>query len=673
MFERILIANRGEIAVRIVRACRRLGLHSIAVFSDADRSAPHVACADEAINIGSPEASASYLNAPKLIAVAQETGAAAVHPGYGFLAENADFARLCVDAGLVFVGPSATNIARMGSKIEAKRLAAASGLACVPGYHDDDQSDERLMHEAERIGAPLLIKASAGGGGRGMRRVDDLAGLHDALKLARQEAASAFGDPTVLLEKSIPASRHVEVQILADKHGKVVHLFERDCSIQRNYQKLIEEAPASNLSATVRECLLNGAVKLAEAIAYDNVGTVEFMVDAATEEAFLLEMNTRLQVEHPVTEMVTGVDLVEWQLRVAAGERLPFAQEDIRCKGYAIEARVVAEDPAQDYRPQTGRISHYAEPRTSGLRIDSGIGPGSEVSHYYDSMLAKVIAMGPERESAIRNLKRGLADFQIGGVGVNTTFLCDVLETEQFQSATHQTNTLDVLFPDGWRPPEITSMQIAQAALAKHLHGERSIRIAAKSPWYGLGAWRISEPAGRYGSASYYLRHSGDDIGVVRVYGRTGRYRVEYGEESILSVEYAHLGDGEMVYEQEGWRRRAGVFFTGLQVVLQAGSGLTTVDVLTAEEVLLGESRDDGQRGNLVCPPMPGLITEVLVTVGQAVSVGDPVVTMEAMKLMHQLSAPMAGTVQAIHYKAGDTVGGGVCIVTIEPHEERNT
>ena len=673
MFERILIANRGEIAVRIVRACRRLGLHSIAVFSDADRSAPHVACADEAINIGSPEASASYLNASKLIAVAQETGAEAVHPGYGFLAENADFARLCGDAGLVFVGPSATNIARMGSKIEAKRLAAASGLACVPGYHGDDQSDKRLMHEAERIGAPLLIKASAGGGGRGMRRVDDLAGLYDALKLARQEAASAFGDPTVLLEKFIPASRHVEVQILADKHGKVVHLFERDCSIQRNYQKLIEEAPASNLSAAVRERLLNGAVKLAEAIAYDNVGTVEFMVDAATEEPFFLEMNTRLQVEHPVTEMVTGIDLVEWQLRVAAGERLPFAQEDIRCKGYAIEARVVAEDPAQDYRPQTGRISHYAEPRTSGLRIDSGIGPGSEVSHYYDSMLAKVIALGPERESAIRNLKRGLANFQIGGVGVSTTFLCDVLETEQFQSATHQTNTLDVLFPDGWRPPEITSMQIAQVALAKHLYGERSIRIAAKSPWYGLGAWRISEPAGRYGSASYYLRHSGDDIGVVRVYGRTGRYRVEYGEESILSVEHAHLGERELVYEQEGRRRRAGVFFTGLQVVLQAENGLTTVDVLTAEEVLLGESRDDGQSGNLVCSPMPGLITEVLVTIGQAVSVGDPVVTMEAMKLMHQLSAPMVGTVQAIHYQAGDTVGGAVCIVTIEPHEERNT
>ena len=673
MFERVLIANRGEIAVRVIRACRALGLHSIAVFSDADRNAPHVALADEAICIGSSEASASYLNAAKLIAAARETEAEAVHPGYGFLAENADFARLCVEAGLVFVGPSAANIARMGSKIEAKRLAETIGLACVPGYHGDDQSDERFMREAERIGAPLLIKASAGGGGRGMRRIDDLAELRDALRLARQEAASAFGDSSLLLEKLIVSPRHVEVQILADKHGKVVHLFERDCSIQRNYQKLIEEAPASNLSAAVRQRLLDGAVKLAEAIQYDNAGTVEFVVDAAAEASFFLEMNTRLQVEHPVTEMVTGIDLVEWQLRVAAGEHLPFAQEDIQCKGCAIEARVIAEDPAQSYLPQTGRISHYTEPSTPSLRIDSGVEKGSNISHYYDAMLAKVIASGPHRVAAIRTLKRGLADLQIGGVGVNTTFLCDVLEAEQFRSATHQTNTLKILFPDGWKPPEITSLQIAEAALALHLHLEQNARLAMESPWRNLGAWRVSEPAGRYGSASYYLQRNGNEIGVARVYGRMGRYRVEHDGKTILTVEHARLSNSELIYAHEGLRRRTKFFIAGSQVSLQTRHGHVTIDVLTAEDTLLRERRGERGRDNLVRAPLPGLLTEVLVTVGQVVSAGDPVVTLEAMKLMHQLTAPIAGTVTAIHYQAGDTVSGAVCIVTIEPHEEQNT
>lgn len=673
MFERVLVANRGEIAVRVIRACRALGLHAIAVFSDADRDAPHVAFADEAIHIGNSEASASYLNATKLIAAARATKAEAIHPGYGFLSENAEFARLCEEAELVFVGPSSTNIARMGSKIEAKRLAETVGLACVPGYHGDDQSDERFIREAEHIGAPLLIKASAGGGGRGMRRIDDLAELRDTLKLARQEAASAFGDPSLLLEKLLLSPRHVEVQILADKYGQVIHLFERDCSIQRNYQKLIEEAPAARLSEAVRQRLLTGAVKLAEAIRYDNAGTVEFVLDAETEDFFFLEMNTRLQVEHPVTEMVTGIDLVEWQLRVAAGEPLPFMQEDIQCKGSAIEARVIAEDPAQGYLPQTGHISHYTEPHLPGLRIDSGVRQGSHVSHYYDAMLAKVIASAPQRSAAIRTLKRGLADLQISGVGVNTTFLCDVLDTEQFQSATHQTNTLKTLFPEGWKPPALSPTQLAEAALAQHLHLEKKTRFTEENPWRSLGAWRVSEPAGRHGSASYYLRRNGDDFGMARIYGREGRYWIDHDGETRLTVEHARMDHATLVYEHDGVRHCSGVFITGSQVSLQTRHGYTTIDVLTAEDTLLHERAEDRTKDNLVRAPMPGLITEVLVTVGQVVSAGDPIVTLEAMKLMHQLTAPIAGTVAAIHYQTGDTVSGAVCIVTIAPHEEQHT
>ncbi|HIF10887.1 MAG TPA: ATP-grasp domain-containing protein, partial [Sneathiellales bacterium] len=449
------------IAVRLIRACARLGLRSVAVYSDADVDALHVQLADEAVNIGPPEARASYLDGDKIIDAARLTGAEAIHPGYGFLAENAGFASRCVEAGLVFVGPSPDAIATMGDKIEAKRIAIGAGVECVPGYHGDDQSDEGLLREAEKIGMPLLIKASAGGGGRGMRRVDELNTVVENLSLARQEAQAAFGDPKLLLERYVESPRHIEVQIMADQHGNVRHLFERDCSVQRNYQKIIEEAPAPSLPSELRQQILESAVKLAVTIGYDSVGTIEFIVDAATGHAFFLEMNTRLQVEHPVTEMITGIDLVEWQLRIAGGDVLSLAQDDIVCKGWAMEARVAAENSAENYRAQTGTITSYAEPSMEGLRIDSGVQQGSRVTPYYDSLLAKVIAMSVDRETTIQKLDAGLSRFRIAGVGVNTRYLRDVLHLDDFQAGRHLTSCLREGFPDGWSSSPITNTDVA--------------------------------------------------------------------------------------------------------------------------------------------------------------------------------------------------------------------
>ena len=662
-FTKVLIANRGEIAVRLIRACARLSLDSVAVFSDADVAAPHVRLADEAVNIGPAEARASYLDIDRIIEAARGTGAQAIHPGYGFLAENADFAQACIDAGFVFVGPSPAVIASMGSKIEAKRIAIDAGVECVPGYHGADQSDATLLREAKGIGTPLLIKASAGGGGRGMRRIDQLDTMADNLARARQEADAAFGDPTLLLERYIEAPRHIEVQILADKHGNVRHLFERDCSIQRNYQKIIEEAPAPNLDPALRSQILTSAVKIASAIGYDNAGTIEFVLDSSSEEAYFLEMNTRLQVEHPVTEMITGIDLVEWQLRIAAGESLSFAQSDITCHGWAIEARVAAEDPAAGYQPQTGTITHYVEPQIADLRIDSGVQCGSEVTPYYDSMLAKVIAKGTNRDSAIRALRRGLSRFRIGGVGVNIGFLQDVLDVEEFRAGDHRTDCLKRAFPEGWKSPSTTAADLALVVLARHLHSESN---GSQSPWSSLGAWRIGERAGRSGAAFYYVRSGPDSVGVLQVLGRHGTYDVARDEKSILDVHQAAWTDGYLVYTHRNQRHRVEVSVDGSRVTLHRSAGSPGFDVLCAEDVLLDEPTATANSGNSILAPTPGRITEVLVTPGQPVAAGDPVIILEAMKLLQQLCAPLSGVVETIHYQPGDTVNGGDCLATIE-------
>ena len=668
-FNKVLIANRGEIAIRLIRACHKLNLKAVAVFSDADENALHVALADEAIHIGASEARASYLDADKIIQAALQTGAGAIHPGYGFLSENADFAQRCGDAGIVFVGPSPEVIASMGAKIEAKRIAEKAGVHCVPGYHGDDQSDAMLMQEAERIGTPLLIKASAGGGGRGMRRIDDLSDFQASLSLARDEAKAAFGDPSVLLEKFVEAPRHIEVQILADKHGNVRHLYERDCSVQRNYQKVIEEAPAPNLSPELREQILGDAVKLCEAIGYDNAGTVEFVADAANNVAYFLEMNTRLQVEHPVTEMITGMDLAQWQLRVAAGEELDFKQADVQVNGWAIEARVAAENPAQGYQPETGLITSYLEPELPGLRVDSGICKGSDISPYYDSMLAKVIAYGSGRDEAMRRLQQGLADYQIGGVGVNTAFLYELLDLPAFKAGEHLTSLISSSWPEGWQQPAMSDRELAIAALAWHSTNESSGAETAFGAWASLGAWRIAEHNGRPAEATYYLSCCDGEVVESQVLGRAGQYSVRLNGETLLEARQVRWHNGQLSYREGDALHQLAVEVDGKQVTLRNAAQTLSINVLLAEDMLLGEGEEKATLGNQVLAPTPGLIAEVLVTPGDSVTAGQAVVVLEALKLYQELTAPSDGVIAQLHCQAGDSVNGGDVLVSFESAE----
>jgi acetyl/propionyl-CoA carboxylase alpha subunit len=463
VIKRLLVANRGEIAVRIVRACREIGIESVAVYSDADSRSPHVAAADRAVAIGPAPAADSYLSIPRLIDAARSSGADAVHPGYGFLAENAAFAAACAGAGLTFVGPPAAVIAQMGSKIDARRLASKAGVPVVPGETPEDQSDDGLRTAVDRVGLPALVKASAGGGGKGMRLVRDLRELDESIQAARREAVAAFGDGTLYIERLVEEPRHVEVQVFADDHGGIVHLFERDCSVQRRHQKVIEESPSPALTSRQRARITEAAVTATRAAQYRNAGTVEFLVDlngesgtagtasagdgvpdAADEPPFyFLEMNTRLQVEHPVTEQVTGLDIVRAQLLVAAGERLPWTQADVSQRGHAIEARIYAEDPAQGFLPQAGRLLLYREPRLPGVRVDSGVAEGGEVSIYYDPMIAKVIATAETRDLALARLAAALRAFPVLGLRTNIPFLLRVLEHPRFRKGAIDAGFLD--------------------------------------------------------------------------------------------------------------------------------------------------------------------------------------------------------------------------------------
>ena len=443
MIKRLLIANRGEIAVRIIAACRELGIRSVAVYSEADATAPHVTASDEAICIGPPPARESYLSIPALVRAAQTRNADAIHPGYGFLSENAAFAAACESAGIVFVGPPAEVIARMGSKVAARTLMQEAGVGVVPGDTPDDQSDEGVRRAIDRVGFPVLVKASAGGGGKGMRRITDPSGVADAIQAARREATGAFGDGTLYVEKLIERPHHVEVQVMADAHGGVVHVFERECSVQRRHQKVIEESPSPAIDSSLRSRITEAAVRAARAAAYRNAGTVEFLVDLSSGDFYFLEMNTRLQVEHPVTELTAGVDLVRAQLLLASGERLPWRQDAIAPRGHAIEARVYAEDPAQGFIPQAGRIAAYREPKMPGLRIDSGVTAGSEVPVFYDPLLAKVIAWAETRDLAIGRLAAALGQFAIEGITTNIAFLRGILEHPAFRAGTIDTGFLD--------------------------------------------------------------------------------------------------------------------------------------------------------------------------------------------------------------------------------------
>lgn len=661
MIGSLLIANRGEIAVRIMRTCRRLGIHTIAVYSDADRDAVHVAVADEAIRIGPAPARDSYLRPEAIMQAAARAGAEGIHPGYGFLSEKPDLARLCVEQGRVFVGPSADRIVAMGPKIGSKLIADRAGVPSVPGYLGEDQSTQRLADEAERIGFPLMVKASAGGGGKGMRRVFQRAELIAAIDLARQEAEAAFGDPSLLIEKLVIRPRHLEVQVAGDKHGNVVHLFERDCSVQRNNQKVLEEAPAPNLAPAIRAKLLERGVALARAINYDNLGTVEFILEEGSNDPWFLEMNTRLQVEHPVTEAITGFDLVEWQIRIASGERLPALQGDIQENGHAIEARITAERADQDFRPDVGRIVGYSEPQQ--LRIDSGVGSGSEVTLFYDSLLAKAIAAGETRDIACARLAAGLRDYSILGPATTIPFLINAVEHPIFSGGRATTSFIADAFPEGWKPVRPYG-RLARATAALLMLDALPAHAQTTSAWTRLTGFRVLGPAGGLSETRLLAIEEGSTIALTVKVHPNGERRV-LDDEGEIALKIRSIGNAVEVESEE--RVLRGVFERADGRVRLALAGETCDIGLQAEVALLAGGGAGGSGSGAVLATMPGVVAEVRVSTGDTVEAGQVMVVLESMKLFSSLKAEIAGVVADISCKPGETVMAGKRLVLIEP------
>lgn len=666
MIRKVLIANRGEIACRIAATCRQLGIASVAVYSEADRDALHVRSCDEAVLIGPADAAQSYLLPAKLVAAAKETGADAIHPGYGFLAENPDLARRCAEAGIVFIGPKPGAIVAMGSKLEARRIASAHGVPTVPGYDGADQSDKVLAEAANRIGFPLLIKASAGGGGKGIRIVDDAQSFVTALDLVRRESAAAFADSSVLLERFIPAGRHIEVQVLGDTHGNLVHLFDRECSLQRRHQKVFEEAPAPLLPEALRGQLLESSVRLAKAIDYSSLGTVEFLYDPQSGECYFLEMNTRIQVEHPVTELVTGLDLVALQILVAGGGKLPFAQADIRVEGHAIEARLNAEEPERGFIPALGRIERMAVPDQVGaacrFRFDTGIAAGSTVTPYYDSMLAKLIVWAPDREAARQGLATALQRLEVEGIATNSAYLTAVLETPEFRSSTATTRFLDSFRPWEDAPSQQeTRRSLIAAAVAEVLALEEVQRARHENnPWGSLGGWRLLE---RAGSPARFVVDLEDDAGTghhVVVDGRSGSYQVDCDGETI-AVE-AQQGTERLLLRTNDRAFTARVERRGARRLVTTGS-VRQAFLYVDPKGLAGGASTGAKSGLDIAAPTPGLVVEVLVAPGDTVEPGQPVVVLEAMKMIHNLTASGPGVVAEVACRKGDTVEMGRTLI----------
>jgi len=623
MLKSLLIANRGEIACRVIRTARRLGLRTVAVYSDADAKALHVRQADEAVHIGPSPARESYLRADRIIEAAKSTGAEAIHPGYGFLSENADFAEAVIDAGLIWVGPKPDSIRAMGLKDAAKTIMAEAGVPVTPGYLGEDQDPNRLKKEAEKIGWPVLIKAVAGGGGKGMRKVERAKDFDDALESCKREAASAFGNDVVLLEKWIESPRHIEVQVFGDSHGNVVHLFERDCSLQRRHQKVIEEAPAPGMDEATREAVCSAAVRAAKAVNYEGAGTVEFIADASEglqpDRIWFMEMNTRLQVEHPVTEEITGEDLVEWQLRVASGEKLPKTQDELAITGHAIEARLYAEDPANGFLPSVGRLDHF-DLGDEG-RIETGVEEGDSISPFYDPMIAKLIARGDTRDGAIDELAAILDGVEVWPVRTNAGFLFNALIADEFGSAEIDTGFIErhlaELVPDSEPDDEIWRAAAAVAWLAEE----------TETPLAGLSGFRLnSDPAAKL------------------ALGRDGDFRtVDLGGE---------LGAVSGFVEND----RVVVFREGQAYAFD----------LAARGSVGGHGIADG----LVVAPMPGKVASVEVSQDEKVSKGQRLLTLEAMKMEHGLIAPFDGVVAELNAKAGAQVVEGALLARVEPEEK---
>ena len=666
MFKKILIANRGEIACRVAATAKRLGIQTVAVYSDADAQAKHVAACDEAVHIGGNAPKDSYLRWERILDAAQQTGAQAIHPGYGFLSENEDFANACAQAGLVFIGPPASAIRAMGLKAESKQLMEKAGVPLVPGYHGTDQNPELLQSEADRIGYPVLIKASAGGGGKGMRLVEKREDFAAALASCQREAINSFGNDAVLIEKYVQRPRHIEIQVFGDTQGNVVYLFERDCSVQRRHQKVLEEAPAPGMTPALRQKMGEAAVAAAKAVGYVGAGTVEFIVEQPggydqpeAMQFYFMEMNTRLQVEHPVTEAITGEDLVEWQLRVAAGQPLPKRQDELQIIGHAIEARICAENPDNGFLPATGTLHVYRKPTCSSfaisdVRVDDGVREGDAISPFYDSMIAKLIVHGDTREQALARLDAALAQTQIVGLSSNVQFLRHVVKSEAFAQAKLDTALIErekaVLFQQTAVP---TPLAVA-IAVAQQLQAEQALETA--DPFSRRDGWHSHGTVRR----SFTFVQDSATIQAVLTYGHHSTPQLQVGDVAA-PLHWQPQGDGLLV-EFAGARSTAQVHVTGEARHIFTPRGAA---VLQLQDPLAhaGEGHSEGGR---LTAPMPGKLVSFAVKAGDAVTKGQALAVMEAMKMEHTIAAPADGVVQELLYAPGDQVTEGAELIRIE-------
>ncbi|SDC37880.1 3-methylcrotonoyl-CoA carboxylase, alpha subunit [Cupriavidus sp. YR651] len=663
MFNKILIANRGEIACRVAATCRRLGIRTVAVYSDADADARHVAFCDEAVHIGGPAARDSYLRADHIIEMARATGAQAIHPGYGFLSENEAFAEACAAAGLAFIGPPASAIHAMGSKSAAKQLMEKAAVPLVPGYHGEDQDPALLRREADRIGYPVLLKASAGGGGKGMRVVESGDGFEAALASVKREASASFGDDKVLVEKYLTRPRHIEIQVFADTHGNCVYLFERDCSVQRRHQKVLEEAPAPGMTEDRRRAMGEAAVAAAKAVGYVGAGTVEFIANQDG-SFYFMEMNTRLQVEHPVTEMITGQDLVEWQLRVAAGEALPLTQDQLQISGHALEARIYAENPDKQFLPSTGTLRFLRTPPAvqfmrggdahgpAGVRIDAGVREGDTISPFYDPMIAKLIVWGRDRDEALARMAQALASYHVVGLSTNVAFLQRLVKSEAFRTADLDTGLIErnqaVLFPPQ-KSVGIESISLAVAALVERDIRTRHIDAADRnSPWTHAGAWRLN---GR-DTRTLHFTCGGSKLEVV-LKDDTRRSTLIYADQA---APFAYTFNADDIRVDLGTRRTHGQVHVEGDTFHVFTAGRHTV--LEWQDPLSHAGESEGEGGKLTAP-MPGKVIAVMVEPGSTVTRGTPLLVMEAMKMEHTISAPADGVVSEVLYGVGEQVAEG--------------
>ena len=681
MFNKLLIANRGEIACRIIHTANRLGVRSVAVYSEADVNARHVSLADEAIAIGPAPARDSYLVAEKLLEAAKRTGAEAIHPGYGFLSENAGFAEACVAEGFIFIGPPPRAIEVMGSKSAAKNIMQQAGIPLVPGYHGDNQDEAFLLNEAEKIGFPVMLKASSGGGGRGMRVVNRAGEFSAALRSAKREAHAAFNDDRMLLEKYLENPRHIEIQIFCDNYGNAVHLFERDCSVQRRHQKVLEEAPAPGMTHETRTAMGDTAITAARAIDYAGAGTVEFIVDTDGRYYFM-EMNTRLQVEHPVTELITGQDLVEWQLRVAAGERLPATQEQLAVNGHALEARIYAEDPDNHFLPGAGRLSHLRFPEsTAHVRVDTGVRQGDSIPVHYDPLIAKLIVWDKNRSNCLRRMLGALRRTQVAGVITNIDFLGAVISHQAFQEADFDTGFIELyqgdLFPDK-EPvsPDILSLAaLYQVLRCTSLAGQYAAASGdPTSPWWETDSWRLNLV-----DEEYFRFHDGvreHEVGITAA----GRCYINGLETSTGNNEPGQSGNDYVIRTGGRMFRASGKLEpdSGLAAILDNTQRRACVVEDNEHLIILdsghtyrlkqvtgtSHSSEEEISGNLISP-MPGRVIEVMATEGQQVKKGDALLVLEAMKMEHIIAAPHDGTVQSLHYRADDMVDEGVELLSL--------